>query len=43
MGRSYAHAGMLLRVVQSDTLVAEPTPDSLAITSRWPFEDMATE
>jgi hypothetical protein len=43
MGRSYAHAGMLLRVVQSDTLVAEPTPDSLAITSRWPFEEMAAE
>jgi hypothetical protein len=43
MGRFYAQAGMLLRVVQSDTLVAEPASDSLAITNRWPFEEMPTE
>lgn len=43
MGRFYAHAGMLLRVVQRDTLAAEPASDSLAITNRWPFEEMPTE
>ena len=43
MGRFYAQAGMLLRVVQSDTLVAEPASDSQAITNRWPFEEMPTE
>ena len=43
MGRFYAQAGMLLRVVQSDKLVAEPASDSLAITNRWPFEEMPTE
>jgi hypothetical protein len=43
MGRFYAQAGMLLRVAQSDTLVAEPASDSLAITNRWPFEEMPTE
>jgi hypothetical protein len=43
MGRFYAQAGMLLRVVQSDTLVPEPTSDSPAITNPWPFEEMPTE
>ena len=43
MGRFYAQAGMLLRVVQRDTLVPEPASESLAITSRWPFEEMPTE
>jgi hypothetical protein len=43
MGRFYAQAGMLLRTVQSDPIVAEPTSDSLAITNRWPFEEMPTE
>jgi hypothetical protein len=43
MGRFYALAGMLLRVVQSDTLVTEPASDSLSITNRWPFEEMPTE
>jgi hypothetical protein len=43
MGRFYAQAGMLLRVMQTDTLVAEPASDSLAITNRWPFEEMPTE
>jgi hypothetical protein len=43
MGRFYAQAGMVLRVVQSDTLAAEPASDSLAITNRWPFEEMPTE
>ena len=43
MGRFYAHAGMLLRVVQRDTLAAEAASDSLAITDRWPFEEMPTE
>jgi len=43
MGRFYAQAGMLLRVVQSDTLVPEPASESPAITDRWPFEEMPTE
>ncbi len=43
MGRFYAQAGMLLRVVQRDSLVAEPGSDSLAITDRWPFDEMPTE
>jgi hypothetical protein len=43
MGRFYAQAGMLLRVLQRDTPVAEPASDSLAITNRWPFEEMPTE
>jgi hypothetical protein len=43
VGRFYAQAGMLLRVVQSDTVVPEPAPESVAITSQWPFEEMPTE
>ena len=43
MGRFYAQAGMLLRVVQSDTLVPEPASESLATTNRWPYEEMPTE
>ena len=43
MGRFYAQAGMLLRVVQSDTLVPEAASGSPAITDRWPFEEMPTE
>ena len=43
MGRFYAQAGMLLRVVQSDTLVPEPASESLAIANQWPFEEMPTE
>jgi len=43
MGRFYAQAGMLLRVLQSDTLATQPTPESVAITNPWPFEDMPTE
>ena len=43
MGRFYAQAGMLLRVVQSDTPMAEPASDSLAITNPWPFKEMPTE
>jgi len=43
MGRFYAQAGMLLRVVQRDTPVAEPGSESQAITSRWPFDEMPTE
>ena len=43
MGRFYAQAGMLLRVVQREALVAAPASDSLAITNRWPFEEMSTE
>jgi hypothetical protein len=42
-GRFYAQAGMLLRVVQRDTLVPEPASDSLSITNQWPFEEMPTE
>ena len=33
---------MLLRVVQSDTIVSEPASESQAITDRWPFEEMPT-
>ena len=43
MGRFYAQAGMLLRVVQRETVVPDPAPESLAIASRWPFEEMPTE
>jgi hypothetical protein len=43
LGRFYAQAGMLLRVVQSETLVPEPASQSLAITNPWPFEEMPTE
>jgi hypothetical protein len=43
MGRFYAQAGMLLRVVQSDTLVPEPASDPPAITNPWPFAEMPTE
>lgn len=43
MGRFYAQAGMLLRVVQSETLVPEAVSESMAITNRWPFEEMPTE
>jgi hypothetical protein len=43
MGRFYAQAGMLLRVVQRDSPVAEPGSESEAITSLWPFEEMPTE
>jgi hypothetical protein len=43
MGRFYAQAGMLLRVVQREALVPDPASESLAITSRWPFEEMPTE
>jgi hypothetical protein len=43
MGRFYAQAGMLLRVVQRDELVAEPASESLAIADRWPFAEMPTE
>jgi hypothetical protein len=43
MGRFYAQAGMLLRVVQSGTVVPEPASESPAIANRWPFEEMPTE
>lgn len=45
IGRFYGQAGMLLRVVQRDTLVAEPgsESESESITSLWPFEEMPTE
>jgi hypothetical protein len=43
MGRFYAQAGMLLRVVQRDTIVPEPASESVAMTNRWPFEEMPTE
>jgi hypothetical protein len=43
MGRFYAQSGMLLRVVQSDTLVPELAPESLAVANQWPFEEMPTE
>jgi hypothetical protein len=43
MGRFYAQAGMLLRVVQRDTLAPEPPSESLAMTNRWPFEELPTE
>jgi hypothetical protein len=47
MGRFYAQAGMLLRVVQRDTPAAEPGSESESksesIPSPWPFEEMPTE
>jgi hypothetical protein len=43
VGRFYGQAGMLLRVLQSNTLVAQPASESLPITNRWPFEEMPTE
>ncbi len=43
MGRFYAQAGMLLRVVQRDTFVPGPASESQAMTDRWPFEDLPTE
>jgi len=43
MGRFYAQAGMLLRVVQRNSLVPEPASEALAIANRWPFEEMPTE
>ena len=43
MGRFYAQAGMLLRVVQSDTFVPRPASELQEITDRWPFEEMPTE
>jgi hypothetical protein len=43
MGRFYAQAGMLLRVVQRDTLVPEAASESPSITNPWPFEEMPTE
>ena len=43
MGRFYAQAGMLLRVVQSGTFVPEPASESLGTTNQWPFEEMPTE
>ena len=43
MGRFYAQAGMLLRVVQSDTFVPGPASELQGMTDRWPFEEMPTE
>jgi hypothetical protein len=43
VGRFYAKAGMLLRVVQRDTSVPEPAPESLAISSQWPFAEMPAD
>jgi hypothetical protein len=43
MGRFYAQAGMLLRVVQSDTFVPGPASELQGTTDRWPFEEMPTE
>ena len=43
MGRFYAQAGMLLRVVQSDTFVPADASESEEIAHRWPYEEMATE
>ena len=43
MGRFYAQAGMLLRVLQSDTFVPGPASESQQGTDRWPFEEMPTE
>jgi hypothetical protein len=42
MGRFYAQAGMLLRVLQSDTIAPESASESLAIADRWRFEEMPT-
>ena len=43
IGRFYAQAGMLLRVVQRDTFVPGPASELQEITDRWPFEEMPTE
>ena len=43
VGRFYAQAGMLLRVVQSDRFEPEPVSESPETTDRWRFEDMPTE
>jgi hypothetical protein len=48
MGRFYAQAGMLLRVVQRDPPESgsgsgSGSGSSQAITSPWPFEEMPTE
>lgn len=43
MGRFYAQAGMVLRVLQSDTVVPESASESSGITNPWPFEEMPTE
>ena len=43
IGRFYAQAGMLLRVVPSDTFVPRPASELQEITDRWPFEEMPTE
>ena len=43
MGRFYAQAGMLLRVLQSDTFVPGPASESQEGRDRWPFEEMPTE
>jgi hypothetical protein len=43
MGRFYAQAGMLLRVVQSDTFVPGPASELQGITDRWPFAEMPSE
>jgi hypothetical protein len=43
IGRFYAQAGMLLRVIQSDTFVPGPVSELQGIPDRWPFEEMPTE
>jgi hypothetical protein len=43
MGRFYAQAGMLLRVVQRDTFVPGSAAELRTAADRWPFEDMPTE
>jgi hypothetical protein len=43
IGRFYAQAGMVLRVLQSDALVPEPASGSVPITDQWPFAQMPTE
>jgi hypothetical protein len=43
MGRFYAQAGMLLRVMQRDTFVPEPASELQGSTDRWPFEEMPIE
>jgi hypothetical protein len=43
IGRFYAQAGMLLRVVQNDTFVPGPASEVQESTDRWPFEEMPTE
>ncbi len=42
IGRFYAQAGMLLRVVQRDTFVPAPESEVQESADRWPFEDMPT-